>query len=116
MSSPFTISNTPVHHVVETDEGTLEVWVKPLSWVEQQEALTKFVEFNFEGEDVSPTLDFRGYWKFILKRCITKTEPKLSYSDLLSLKPSVGKKLGAVLPNLTELMQGLAEGSTDPLE
>tara|TARA_R100000152_G_C6771911_1_gene198575 strand:- start:307 stop:657 length:351 start_codon:yes stop_codon:yes gene_type:complete len=116
LSSPFTISTEPTHHKIETDEGDLEVWIKPLSWVEQQEALTKFVEFTFEDEDVTPTLDFGGYWKFILKNCVVKTMPKLTYSDLLNLKPEVGSKLGKVLPSLNEIMESLGESAANPLE
>lgn len=115
MSNPFTISNSPDHHEIKTDDGVLSVWVKPLSWIQQQEALTKFVEFNFEGEDVSPSLDFGGYWKYVLKECITKTDPKLTYSDLLNLKPDVGGKLAKVLPSLTDLMTSLSEDATNPL-
>ena len=114
--SSFTISNTPDHHEIETDDGKLQVWVKPLSWIQQQEALTKFVDFALDGDDISPNLDFGGYWRYVLKNCVTKTEPKLDYSDLLNLKPEVGGKLAKVLPNLTDLINQLSEDVSNPLE
>ena len=114
LSNPFVISNTPTRHEIETDEGTLVVWIKPLSWVEQQEALTNFVEFNMDGEDITPNLDFGGYWRYVLGKCITKTEPSMKKSELAQLKPEVGQKLQSVLPSLTELMESLG-GEASPL-
>ena len=114
LSSRFIISSDPDHHTIETKEGNLEVWIKPLSWIEQQEALTKFVEFNMEGDDISPQLDFGGYWKYVLNKCVLKTEPQIKKSDLNKLKPEVGSKLQAVLPSLTQLMENIG-GETSPL-
>jgi len=114
VSNPFVISNNPDHHSIDTAEGTLEVWIKPLSWIEQQEALTKFVEFNMDGDDIHPQLDFGGYWKYVLNKCVVKTDPPIKKSDLNKLKPEVGSKLQAVLPSLTQLMETLS-GESSPL-
>ena len=116
LSNPFVISNTPEQHDIETEDGILKVWIKPLSWIEQQEALTQFVEFSMDGDDVQPNLDFAGYWNYVLHRCVVKTEPKCSKADLNNLKPEVGKKLSAVLPDLTEMMAAIGGESTAPLE
>lgn len=115
MNNSFLVNNNPDHHSIETDEGTLDVWVKQLSWIEQQEALTKFVEFNMEGDDIQPRLDFGGYWNYVLNKCVVRTEPEIKKGDLNKLKPEVGAKLQAVLPNLTDLMETLS-GASAPLE
>mgnify|MGYP001372502354 CR=1 FL=1 len=114
LSNRFIISKDPIHHTLDTEEGNLEVWIKPLSWIETQEALTKFVEFNMDGDDIQPQLDFGGYWKYVLNRCVVRTEPEIKKSDLNKLKPEVGNKLQAVLPSLTELMETLG-GESAPL-
>ena len=116
MTNDFLISTTPDQHDIETDNGLLRVWVTPLSWIQQQEAVSKFVDFNMDGDDIQPNLDFGGYWRYILDQCVVKTEPPLSKNDLLNLKPEVGNKLSEALPGLTDLLLGFSGGQADPLE
>ena len=110
MSNRFIISSDPDHHTIETDEGNLEVWIKPLSWIEQQEAMSQFVDFKIVDGEASPSIDLGGYWRYVLTRCIEKTEPSLSKEDLLNLKPEVGDAIKDVLPSLTDIMQQFASG------
>tara|TARA_R110002096_G_scaffold73787_1_gene174891 strand:- start:33672 stop:34025 length:354 start_codon:yes stop_codon:yes gene_type:complete len=114
-NNPFVISSAAEQHNIETEDGMLSVWIKPLSWIQQQEAMSKFVDFNLAGEEVVPKLDFSGYWRYIIKTCITETLPKLSQYDLINLKPEVGQKISKLLPQLTEIMSAIG-GEEDPLE
>ena len=48
----FILSNTPTEHLLETPMGELVVYVKQLSWVEQQDAMSRFVSFKTDSEGV----------------------------------------------------------------
>jgi len=115
-NNPFVLSNTPIRHELETPVGTLVVFVKPLSWVAQQEAMSQFVSFatNADGE-VAPTIDLGGYWKYVFSTCIQKTEPALSKADLLNLTPEVGAIVKTVLPDLNDII-GQFAGGVSPLD
>lgn len=113
--NPFILSNTPVKHEIETPVGVLVVFVKPLSWIEQQEAMSQFVSFkaNEEG-DIAPNIDLGGYWRFVITNCITSTEPAMSKKDLLNLSPEVGTEVRKVLPDLNDII-GQFTGGVSPL-
>ena len=114
-NNPFTLSNTPQRHELETPVGTLVVYVKPLSWIEQQEAMSQFVSFKTGADgEVAPNIDLGGYWRYVLTNCITKTEPTLSKKDLLNLTPEVGDVIRTVLPDLNDII-GQFAGGADPL-
>jgi hypothetical protein len=114
--NPFVLSTSPIRHVVETPVGDLIVYVKPLSWVEQQEAMSRFVSFSNDAEgNVSPKIDLGGYWKYVFVNCITKTEPELSKSDLLNLTPEVGAEVRKILPDLNDII-GQFAGGVSPLD
>jgi len=115
-NNPFVLSNKPQRHELETPVGLLVVYVKPLSWVEQQEAMSQFVSFK-TGEDggLAPNIDLGGYWKYVLTNCIQKTEPNLSKKDLLNLTPEVGAVIKTVLPDLNEIIGQFAAG-VSPLD
>jgi len=112
----FLASNSPVRHEVETPVGVLVVYVTPMTWIQQQEAISQFVDFIIDGDDMRPSIDFGGYWKYVLSNCVSKTEPKMSKKDLLNLSPEVGQAIIQVLPNIEGLMGAMAGGEPDPLE
>ena len=115
-ASDFTISTEAERHALENPVGELVLWVKPLSWIERQNALTRFVAVGTDGQgNMMPQIDFGGYWEFILTTCITKTEPSLTTEQLLNLKPEVGEAIQTLLPSFESLMAGLAGGLTGPL-
>jgi|SRR6056300_1679732 len=112
-NNPFVLSNTPQRHELETPVGKLVVFVKPLSWVEQQEAMSQFVSFKTGADgEVAPNIDLGGYWRYVLTNCIVKTEPQLSKNDLLNLTPEVGDAVRTVLPDLNEIIGQFAGGAT----
>ena len=115
-ASDLIISTTDEKHTVETPHGELTLWVKPLSWLERQNALTRFVSISTnEKGDMGPKIDFGGYWEFVLISCITRTDPELSQEQLLNIRPEVGEKIQAILPSFESLMSGMAGGATGPL-
>ena len=114
-NNPFVLSNKPKRHELETPVGTLVVYVKPLSWVAQQEAMSQFVSFKPDSNgEVAPNIDLGGYWKYVLTQCITKTEPAMSKDDLLNLTPEVGAVVRTVLPDLNDII-GQFAGGVSPL-
>jgi hypothetical protein len=114
-NNPFVLSNTPQRHELQTPVGELVVYVKPLSWVAQQEAMSNFVSFKTGSDgEVSPNIDLGGYWKYVLINCIVKTEPVLSKNDLLNLTPEAGDAIRTVLPDLNDIISKFA-GGVSPL-
>jgi len=105
------IGNEAEEHTIETPFGEMTVWVKQLTWLERQNALTKFVSISADGGDMTPKIDFGGYWKFVITTCVEKTEPSLTTSQLLNIKPEVGEALQSILPSFEDLMRGIAGGS-----
>tara|TARA_R100000152_G_C6780687_1_gene213752 strand:- start:594 stop:962 length:369 start_codon:yes stop_codon:yes gene_type:complete len=115
-ASDLTVSSDSEKHTIETPVGELSVWVKDLSWIERQEALSQFVSLGSDGDgNMTPNIDFGGYWRFVFKRCITKTDPDLTLEQLLALKPEVGVEVQKLLPSFDSLMAGMQGGITGPL-
>jgi hypothetical protein len=115
-ASDLLIDTKATEHTLETPFGELIVWVKDLSWIERQEALGKFVSLTPDTDgNMTPSIDFGGYWRFVFKHCITKTEPSLTTKQLLGLKPEVGAKVQALLPGFESLTEGMTGGATGPL-
>ena len=115
-ASDLTVSSDSEKHTIETPVGELSVWVKDLSWIERQEALSQFVSLGSDGDgNMTPNIDFGGYWRFVFKRCITKTDPELTLEQLLALKPEVGAEVQKLLPSFDSLMAGMQGGITGPL-
>ena len=107
-ASDLTVSSDSEKHTIETPVGELSVWVKDLSWIERQEALSQFVSLGSDGDgNMTPNIDFGGYWRFVFKRCITKTDPDLTLEQLLALKPEVGAEVQKLLPSFDSLMAGM---------
>lgn len=110
------ISSEAQEHDIETPFGDFKVWVRDLSWIERQNALTQFVSLK-QGEDGTPqpSIDFGGFWKFVLLNCVERTEPSLTKKQLLNIRPEVGQELQKILPSFDSLMAGMAQ-QTGPLE
>ena len=105
------ISDNSIQHTVETPHGEIDVWIKDLSWIQRQEALGQFVRLQSGDDgDMTPSIDFGGYWRFVYSRCITKTDPALTESQLLNLTPEVGAAIQSLLPGFEDLMAGMTTG------
>lgn len=115
-ASDFLTGKSPVRHEIETPVGQLAVYVKPLSWLQQQEAISRFVDFQLVDDQMTPRIDFGGYWEYVLTNCITSTDPKISKSEIRNLSPEVGKAIVSVLPSLEDLMESMSGGEPAPLE
>jgi len=116
-ANDFTVSNEAERHEVDTPSGSLVVFVTPMTWIQQQQALSTFVDFTVdENGEMRPKIDFGGYWKYVLTNCIQSTVPSLSKSDLFNLKPEVGNAIQEILPRIEDLLGGISsEGEIDPL-
>lgn len=111
-ASDFIVSSDPTRYELEIG---LVVWVSPLTWIQQQEALSRFVDFVMEDDnEMRPKIDFGGYWRYILMKCVTRTEPELTQTDLLNLRPEVGAAISEVLPGITDLIATIG-GESSPL-
>ena len=115
-ANDFLTVSSSVRHEVETEKGVLVVFVKPLTWIQQQEAIFRFVDFQMIDGEPAPSIDFGGYYSYVLTNCIEKTDPAISKKDILKLSPEVGKELIKVLPSLESLMEAFAGGEQAPLE
>jgi len=108
-------SQSSTQHDLETPFGDMSVWVRELSWVERQNALTQFVHIKTDDEgNAEPVIDFGGYWKYVLVNCVERTEPELTKSELLNIRPEIGDMLAAILPSFDSMMTGIT-GGTGPL-
>ena len=114
-ANDFLVGTTAVRHEVETPSGTLIVWIKPMSWIQQQEAVSRFVDFQIDGDEAVPKIDFGGYYRYILKNCIENTEPSISKKDILRISPEVGKAIVDILPGIDELVGAISGGEAAPL-
>ena len=110
------IDNNSEQHTIQTEFGELSVWIKDLTWIERQEALSQFVGLKNDGDgNMIPQIDFGGFWKFVFTKCITKSEPSLTTKQLLTLKPEIAQEIQKLLPSFDTLMEGMQGGITGPL-
>lgn len=110
----FILSSEPVRHTLETPMGELVVAVRPLSWIQQQEAMSRFVDFVTVDGDIQPKIDLAGYWRYVFTNCIVETDPSLTKEELLNLHPDVGACVQRVLPSIFEIV-GTFAGGESPL-
>ncbi len=96
----------------DDDNLVIEVWVRDVSFLDIQNAAQKMI--RVEKGDVS--LDLASYWGYAFSTWITKSNPKLSNEELLSLKGYVGEQVSKVLPQPTEMMEALQGGFTKQTE
>lgn len=98
---------TAVEHVLNVDpddeSAVMKVWVKDLTFLKMQEAIKSFVSITGGG---NVDLDLAGYWKYMMKECIERTEPNLSMTQLMGLNSHVGQQLTALLPQPQDLISG----------
>jgi len=114
LKSDFILSTDSIRHELDTPKGSLVVYVKPISWIQQQEALSRFVDFTGSDDsgNVAPKIDLGGYWRYVFTNCIDKTEPKMSKEELLNLHPDVGSVIQTVLPSIFEIIGSFAGGDS----
>lgn len=95
-------------HVIVDEDSILKVWVRELSFLDTQKAIGEVVSVDQNG---AVEIDLSGYWKYMLNRCIERTEPELSRAQILALKPSIASQITAMLPQPQDLVTGpLADG------
>ena len=108
------VSTTAIPHDVSVDpenpDRIIRVWVKELSFLQIQEAIEEVVQLNADGE---VNVDLAGYWKYMLKMCIERTEPKIGMAQMYALKPEVAAKITALLPQPQDLVVGPLEDGLD---
>ena len=83
------------------EERVLRVWVKELSFIEMQSAVKDLMNVDGTG---NIEVDLGGYWRFVMLNCIDRTEPELSKTQLLALKPEIASRITKILPQPAELM------------
>lgn len=114
-ANDFLTGSSSVRHEVETEKGVLVVFVKPLTWIQQQEAISQFVDFQITDGDPTPSIDFGGFYSYVLTNCVERTEPSISRKDILKLSPEVGREIMKVLPSIETLMESFGGGESAPL-
>ena len=108
------VNSQAVEHEIQADENdsevVMKVWVKELSFMQLQEAIKTFVNLSASG---SVDIDLANYWKYMMKQCIDRTEPKMGMAQLYALKPEIANQIIAVLPQPQDLVAGpLEDGLT----
>ena len=100
---------TVFHEIPVDDEDpniVMHVWVKPMSFMDTQKAIKEFVSIEQSGEI---SVDLSSYWQYMFVNCIDRTEPKLTKTQLLGLKPEVARRITKVLPQPEDLVAGPVE-------
>ena len=106
-------STTPYDIRVDPDnpDVILRVWVKELSFIDSQQAIKEVVEVNTAGE---VSINIGNYWKYMFNKCIDRTEPTMSKTQLLALKSEYATQIAAVLPQPEDLVAGpLVDGANE---
>ena len=75
--------------------------MKELSFIEMQSAVKDLMNVDGTG---NIEVDLGGYWRFVMMNCIDRTEPELSKTQLLALKPEIASRITKILPQPAELM------------
>ena len=102
------VSNTSKErHVAVGDDSIIKVWVKDLTFLEMQEAVRKVV--NIDPNSGGVEIDLAGYWKYMLYKCIERTEPEMSKAQILALQPDILSRITAYLPQPQDLVAGPLE-------
>ena len=103
ISSLLVTSGAQMHEVQVDPEKDLfvRVWVKELTFLQMQDAIKTFVDINADG---GVNLDLAGYWRYMMEKCIERTEPEMTKTQMLGLKASVAHQITALLPQPQDLM------------
>tara|TARA_R110002012_G_scaffold1268_1_gene5159 strand:+ start:2564 stop:2938 length:375 start_codon:yes stop_codon:yes gene_type:complete len=99
------VSNTSKErHVAVSDDSIIKVWVKDLTFLEMQEAVKEVV--NIDPNNGRVEIDLAGYWKYMLFKCIERTEPEIGKAQLLALRPDILNRITSLLPQPQDLVSG----------
>lgn len=102
------VSNTSKErHIAVSDDSIIKVWVKDLTFLEMQEAVREVVHINPSNGSVE--IDLAGYWKYMLFKCVERTEPEIGKAQLLALKPDILSRITSLLPQPQDLVSGPLE-------
>ena len=103
ISSLLVTGGAKMHEIQVDPENNLmmRVWVKELTFLQMQDAIKSFVDINAEG---GVNLDLAGYWRYMMEKCIERTEPQMTKTQMLGLKTSVAQQITALLPQPQDLM------------
>ena len=114
IDSLMVATGTVFHEIPVDDENpnmVIHVWVKPMSFMDTQKAIKEFVSIEQTGEI---SVDLSSYWRYMFTNCIDRTEPKLTKTQLLALKPEVARRITQVLPQPEDLVAGpLVDGLSE---
>lgn len=100
MAAPAAREHT-VRVNAEDENMVMKVWVKDLTFLQMQEAVKSFVSIDAGG---GIDLDLAGYWKYMMDKCVERTEPNLSKAQMMGLNAYVGQQLTALLPQPQDLV------------
>ena len=105
ISSLLVTGGAKMHEIQVDPENNLmmRVWVKELTFLQMQDAIKSFVDINAEG---GVNLDLAGDWRYMMEKCIERTEPNLSTTQLMGLNSYVGQQITALLPQPQDLISG----------
>ena len=85
----------------ENEHTVMKVWIKDLTFLQIQEAVKSFVTISAGG---GVDLDLAGYWKYMMEKCVERTEPNLTHTQMMGLSAYVGQQLTALLPQPQDLI------------
>tara|TARA_R100000005_G_C4970053_1_gene183370 strand:+ start:314 stop:685 length:372 start_codon:yes stop_codon:yes gene_type:complete len=101
------VAPAAVEHIIKVDPedetAVMKIWVKDLTFLKMQEAIKSFVSITGTG---NVDLDLAGYWKYMMRECIERTEPNLSMTQLMGLNTYIGQQITALLPQPQDLIAG----------
>jgi hypothetical protein len=97
---------TIAHDLDVGEDKIIRVWVKELSFLDTQRAIKEFMSIDANGQ---LAMDMAGYWKYMFMEAVEKTEPNMSKSQLMRLKPDVAKQITSLLPQPQDLVAGPLE-------
>ncbi len=101
------VAPAAVEHIIKVDPedetAVMKIWVKDLTFLKMQEAIKSFVSITGTGH---VDLDLAGYWKYMMRECIERTEPNLSMTQLMGLNTYIGQQITALLPQPQDLIAG----------
>ena len=102
-------------HEIEIDPenqpgAMLTVWLKEMSFIDMQQAVKEFISFDANTGEVE--MDLASYWRYMFMTCIDKTEPSISKTQLLALRPEVAIHISTLLPQPQDMVvDPLASGT-----
>tara|TARA_R100000458_G_C8151485_1_gene158974 strand:- start:72 stop:449 length:378 start_codon:yes stop_codon:yes gene_type:complete len=109
------VNTGSVPHEIEIDPenqpgAMLTVWLKEMSFIDMQQAVKEFISFDANTGEVE--MDLASYWRYMFMTCIDKTEPSMSKTQLLALRPEVAIHISTLLPQPQDMVvDPLASGT-----